>query len=57
MVENFAAASGLGSDEHYITTIDADGVSLAAIQGLYDLVQDQQAEIEALRARLEVLER
>jgi len=35
MAQDFYAAFGLGEDEKYISTIDADGVALAAIQGLY----------------------
>lgn len=52
----------------HISTIDSDGVSLAAIQGLYRLLLEQQqstalelegkdAEIEALKLRLARLER
>ena len=43
---------GMGNDEQYITTVDADGVALAAIQQLYDLVLRQQAEIQGLKERL-----
>jgi hypothetical protein len=50
--EDFREAFGLGHDERYITTVDADGVALAAIQGMYELLLAQQAEIEALKKRL-----
>lgn len=43
MAQDFYAAFSLGDSETHITTIDADGVALAAIQGLYD--QNQQLEI------------
>ena len=33
--QDFSRAFGLGEDKRHITTIDADGVALAAIQGLY----------------------
>ena len=33
--QDFYAAFGLGEDERHISTVDADGVALAAIQGLY----------------------
>ena len=33
--QDFAAAFHLGQDDHYISTVDADGVALAAIQELY----------------------
>jgi hypothetical protein len=54
--QDFQAAFGLGADATHISTIDADGVSLAAIQGLYALTQEQQSELEALEARLAALE-
>jgi len=64
VAQDFYAAFGLGTDDAYIATVDADGVALAAIQGLYQRVQEleaqntqQQAEIEALKARLDALER
>jgi hypothetical protein len=56
MAQDFAAAFGLGESERHISTVDADGVALAAIQGLYQLVQDQVVQIAALEARLAVLE-
>jgi hypothetical protein len=37
-----------GEGETYINTLDADGVALAAIQGLYRLSREQAARIEAL---------
>jgi len=51
--EDFRAAFGLGGDERYIGSVDADGVALAAIQGLNAKLE---AENAALRARLERLE-
>jgi hypothetical protein len=65
MAEDFnALIDGLGGEgEDYINTLDADGVALAAIQGLYQLVQEQGAQIAALQqqnadleARLSALE-
>ena len=65
MAEDFnALIDGLGGEgEDYINTLDADGVALAAIQGLYQLVQEQAAQIAALQqqnadleARLAALE-
>ena len=38
----------VGEDERYISTIDADGVALAAIQGLYEMLKDKQAQIARL---------
>jgi len=57
MAQDFHAAFGLGTRETHITTVDADGVALAAIQGLHQMVEEKDAEIVALRSRLESLER
>jgi hypothetical protein len=57
MAQDFYAAFGLGTDERYISTVDADGVALAAIQGLYELVQEKDVEIADLKERVEELER
>jgi hypothetical protein len=51
--QDFYEAFGLGTDERHIGVVDADGVSMAAIQGLYQLLKQQQAEIERLRALIE----
>ena len=56
MAQDFHAAFGLGVSDKLIDTIDPDGVALAAIQGLHALVQEKDAEIDELRARLERLE-
>ena len=49
MSQDLYAAFGLGDSEASITTVDADGVALAAIQGLYTLSQEQAARIDALK--------
>ena len=56
MAQDFFAAFGVGEKETMITTLDADGVSLAAIQGLYEMVKEKDAEIQVLQARLARLE-
>ena len=48
MAQDFYAAFNVGEDEKHITTIDADGVSLAAIQGLNQIVIEQNARITSL---------
>lgn len=53
VAEDFFDAFGLGNDERYIAGVDGDGVAMAAIQGLYQLVVAQQAEIDELKKRLE----
>ncbi len=42
--QDFSAAFQLGADERYISTVDADGVALAAIQGLYQMLTDKLAD-------------
>lgn len=56
MAQDFEAQFGLGEDDRRISTVDADGVALAAIQGLYEMLQEQQAEIQQLRQRVAALE-
>jgi trimeric autotransporter adhesin len=55
MAQDFYAAFGVGEDDRHIGTIDADGVALAAIQGLYQVVQDKDVEIASLQAENETL--
>jgi hypothetical protein len=57
MAQDLRAAFGLGMDEKTIATVDADGISMAAIQGLYGLVKEKEAEIESLKERLTRLEK
>jgi len=49
MAQDFYAAFGLGESEKYIGTIDADGVALAALQGLHAQLRQKEEEIAALR--------
>jgi hypothetical protein len=56
MAQDFRAAFGLGEDDRHIATVDADGVALAAIQGLNQKVEEQRAENTELKQRLDKLE-
>lgn len=56
MAQDFYAAFGVGEDDRHINTVDASGVALAAIQRLYQMVQEKDVQIAELEARLEVLE-
>jgi hypothetical protein len=56
MAQDFYAAFGLGQDEAALSTLDTDGVALAAIQGLYQLNQAQAALIEDLQTQSQALE-
>lgn len=62
--QDFRAAFGLGTSEHYISTVDADGIALLAAQALElrtrTLLDENQSlvdENKALRERIERLER
>jgi Chaperone of endosialidase len=62
--QDFRAAFDLGSDDKSISTVDADGVTMAAIQGLYQMMQEKERkneqlseEVRQLRAQLMRLER
>jgi hypothetical protein len=56
MAQDFHAAFGLGTDDKHIATVDADGVALAAIQGLNQKLEEKNARIAELERRLEILE-
>jgi len=43
--QDFRAAFGLGEDDRHISTVDSEGVALAAIQALYRLSQQQAQEL------------
>jgi hypothetical protein len=56
MAQDFKAAFGLnGEDDTHINSLDAQGVALAAIQGLYRLVQEKDARIQGLEAQNQAL--
>jgi hypothetical protein len=52
MAQDFYAAFGVGPDEKHIATVDADGVALAAIQGLNQKVEAETAALRAENAAL-----
>jgi hypothetical protein len=56
MAQDFHAAFGVGPDEKHIATVDADGVALAAIQGLNLKVEAQQTALQERDARIARLE-
>ena len=61
MAQDFAAAFQVGEDDKHITTIDSEGVALAAIQGLNNKVESENAALRSeniqLKQRLERLEK
>lgn len=50
MAQDFARAFGLGDDDRRIDLVDANGVTMAAVQALYRRVVDLEAEVAELRA-------
>jgi hypothetical protein len=53
MAQNFRAAFGLGESDKTLNTVDAQGVTMAAIQGLYQMMQEKDKQIEALTRKVE----
>ena len=59
MAQDLYAAFGLGEDDRHITTIDADGIALAAIQGLYAKtkeLENKDKELETMKAQIAELQ-
>jgi hypothetical protein len=56
MAQDFRAAFGLGPDDRHIATVDADGVALAAIQGLNRKVENQAKALQSRDDRISHLE-
>jgi trimeric autotransporter adhesin len=46
MAQDFYSAFGVGEDERHISTVDEEGVALAAIQGLNQKLEEQQGELK-----------
>ena len=53
MAQDFAAAFAVGEDDKHICPVDAQGVALAAIQGLYRIVREKEAQTASLQAQLQ----
>jgi len=56
MAQDFYAAFNVGPDDKHIAVVDESGVALAAIKGLNDKVEEKDARIKELEARLARLE-
>ena len=54
--QDFSAAFGVGEDSRHISVVDAQGVALAAVQGLYAMMKEKDAEVAELHARIDALE-
>ncbi len=57
MSQDFYFAFGLGDDDKRISTIDADGIALAAIQELYKQNLQLKTELEQLRIQINELKK
>lgn len=56
MAQDFHALFELGDTDEAISTIDGDGVNLAAIQGLYEMARSGEQQVAALQAQVQTLE-
>ncbi|MDB9405989.1 NHLP leader peptide family RiPP precursor [Microcystis aeruginosa CS-1036] len=56
MAQDFHAAFSVGEDDKHINTVDADGVALAAIKGLYQLIKEKDAQIAKQQSQITDLE-
>ena len=56
VAQDFYTTFGVGSDDKHIATVDADGVALAAIQGLNQIVKEKESAIAALQRQNQSLE-
>ena len=50
--QDFYAAFRLGADNRHITTVDFDGVALAAIQGLYQVLTEKEEQLTSHQAQI-----
>jgi hypothetical protein len=56
MAPDFRDAFQVGQDGETIHNVDAHGVALAAIQGLYQLLREKDAQLAAQHSRIATLE-
>ncbi|MBD2354972.1 tail fiber domain-containing protein [Tolypothrix sp. FACHB-123] len=52
MAQDFAATFNCGESDRFINAVDANGVALAAIQALYQLIQQKDSQIRELQIQL-----
>lgn len=57
MAQDFAKAFQVGASDRHIATVDADGVALAAIQGLHQVVKEKDAKISKLERELAAIKK
>jgi hypothetical protein len=56
VAQDFHAAFNLGEDDRHISVVDADGVALAAIQGLHQIVRDQAGQLAGQQEQIASLQ-
>jgi hypothetical protein len=56
MAQDFHAAFNVGASDKTISIVDGNGIALASIQALYQMVQEKDQKIAALESRLAHLE-
>ena len=56
MAQDFYSAFGLGRGEEYISFTDGIGANMGAIQGLFQIIEQKNKQIEEMEARLRELE-
>lgn len=56
MAQDFRSAFNLGADDKNIYSVDAQGVSLAAIQGLYQMIQEKDRKIDQQSIQIDQLQ-
>jgi 1-deoxy-D-xylulose 5-phosphate reductoisomerase len=56
MAQDFYTTFGLGTDDRYISTVDIEGVALAAIQGVNQIMHNQADQIAAQQQQIATLE-
>ena len=49
MAQDFKRAFGLGASDRHIHAVDAHGVTIAALQAMYDRIVSLEAEVASLR--------
>ena len=54
--QDFHAAFGVVEDNRHISSVDADGVALTAIQALHRVVKSKDEELRAYKMRVQSLE-
>jgi len=52
MAQEFAKAFAVGVDDKHIHPVDAQGVAFAAIQGLYNIIKEKDAQTAALQEQI-----